>query len=124
MERNNPLDAGWDLRAAQDTIVYPGHVTTVYTGVHVDIPQGHVGLVCSRSGLAAKYGVFVLNSPGIIDSGFSGDVGVILTKMGADQYPIRTGDRIAQLVVVPLSAYTPGLISDRGDKGFGSSGVA
>lgn len=117
-------DAGFDLVAAHDGIISSRTVTPIHTGDFGDIPQGHVGLVCPRSGLAAKYGVFVVNAPGIIDAGYDGELIVLLSKVGDESFPVRKGDRIAQLVVVPLSAYTPGASSDRGDAGFGSTGVA
>ena len=123
MIKAHATDAGWDLVATHDAIVGSTGVTKIHTGVKGDIPQGHVGLICSRSGLAANHGVFVLNAPGILDSGFEGEVVVLLSKVGSEPFPIRKGDRCAQLIVVPLSAYTPGATSDRGEAGFGSTGV-
>lgn len=121
-KKANPLDAGWDLIATHAGIVGREGVTKIHTGVAGDIPQGHVGLICPRSGLAAKHGVFVVNAPGVIDSGFTGEICVLLSKVGAESFPVRKGDRVAQMVVVPLSAYTPGASSDRGSGGFGSTG--
>lgn len=123
MKKSRVTDAGWDLVASHDAIVGRDTVTKIRTGDFGDIPQGHVGLICPRSGLAAKHGVFVVNGPGVIDAGFDGEICVLLSKVGADPFPVRKGDRIAQLVVIPLSAYSPGTQSDRGEKGFGSSGV-
>lgn len=122
MIKQNNLDAGWDLIATHDGIVGREGVTKIHTGVLGDIPQGHVGLICPRSGLAAKYGVFVVNAPGIIDSGFTGEICVLLSKVGQEAFPVRKGDRVAQMVIVPLSAYTPGASSERGSGGFGSTG--
>lgn len=124
MIKANPLDAGFDLKATHPAIVSNEGVTRVHTGVYGDIPQGHVGLICPRSGLAAKHGVFVVNAPGIIDAGYTGELVVLLSKVGSEPVSFAKGDRIAQLVVVPLSAYAPGASSDRGDGGFGSTGVA
>jgi len=123
MQKAHELDAGWDLTATHAAIVGSHAVTTVRTGDFGDIPPGHVGLICPRSGLAAKYGVFVVNGPGIIDAGFKGEICVLLSKVGSDPFPVRKGDRIAQMVVVPLSAYSPGSVSDRGENGFGSTGA-
>ena len=124
MIKAHATDAGWDLVATHDAIVGSTGVTKVHTNVYGDIPQGHVGLICPRSGLAAKHGVFVVNAPGIIDSGYTGELIVLLSKVGQEAFPIRKGDRVAQLVVTPLSMYTPGASSSRGDGGFGSTGVA
>lgn len=118
------LDAGYDLVADHDAIIGEGKVTKIHTGFWGDIPAGHVGLICSRSGLAANHGVFVLNAPGIADASYTGELIVLLSKVGQEAFPIRKGDRVAQLVVTPLSAYTPQATSQRGDAGFGSTGVA
>lgn len=123
MIKKDSMDAGWDLVSTHAAIVGNHAVTKIHTGDFGDIPPGHVGLICPRSGLAAKHGVFVVNGPGVIDAGFCGEICVLLSKVGEEPYPVRKGDRIAQLVVVPLSAYTPGAQSDRGEKGFGSSGL-
>ena len=122
ISKAHALDAGYDLVATHDELVSSAGVTKIHTGITGDVPPGHVGLVCSRSGLAAKHGVIVLNAPGILDSGFQGEVCILLSKVGEGSFPIRKGDRIAQLVYVPLSAYTPGVSSSRGDGGFGSTG--
>ena len=116
------LDAGFDLQATKGLVVYPNQIFRVGTGIEADIPPGHVGLVCARSGLALKHGVVPVNAPGIIDAGYSGEIVVGLIKLTSGRYDIKSGDRIAQLVVVPLSAYVPGLTSDRGEAGFGSTG--
>lgn len=124
MFKAHDTDAGFDLVAAHDGIISSRTVTAIHTDDYGDIPQGHVGLICPRSGLAAKHGVFVVNAPGVIDAGYDGELIVLLSKVGDESFPVRKGDRIAQLVVVPLSAYTPGVTSSRGDAGFGSTGVA
>ena len=124
MSKAHPTDAGFDLTARHPYTLKPGERHLVDTEIRVDIPVGHVGLLCSRSGLALRHGVIVLNSPGIIDSGYKGNVGAILYNAGDEDFNIIAGDRIAQLVVVPLSAWVPGLSSERGDGGFGSTGVA
>lgn len=121
LRKSNTLDAGYDLVATHDAIVGSSSVTKVHTGVTGDIPAGHVGLIMGRSGLAAKHGVFTLG--GVVDPGFTGEIVALLSKVGQEAYPIRKGDRIAQLVCVPLSAYVPGASSARGDNGFGSTGA-
>lgn len=119
LERANPLDAGLDLRATEGGALYHGRVTAVKTGVTADIPPGHVGLVMGRSSLARK-GVGVLG--GVIDSGYTGEIIVLLTLHQHGTLPFDEGDKIAQLVVVPLSFYIPGAVSERGARGFGSTG--
>jgi dUTP pyrophosphatase len=119
--------AGWDLVAAQDATIKSGSHSVVGTGVAVEIDAGLVGLVCPRSGLAWNYGVTVLNGPGVVDSDYRGEVKVILFNAGDRPFQVSTGDRIAQLVVLPLP--TAQMIevqalteTQRGDSGLGSSG--
>lgn len=127
-KKAHPFDAGFDLEAAQVRTIAPGGWALVKTGTHVDIPPGFVGYVCSRSGLALKHGVSVLNSPGVVDSGYTGDVGVILHNSGKEAFTVQKGDRIAQLVI---QGVTPAVLvesvppedSARGANGFGSTGV-
>lgn len=123
-----PGDAGLDLRAAAHYRIPPGGRSVARTGVRVAIPEGYAGYVLPRSGLAMKYGVTVLNAPGLIDSGFRGEIGVILHNTNPDlHFTVRRGDRIAQLVVSPVATVEvftvdelPG--TERGTGGFGSSG--
>lgn len=127
----HPFDAAFDLYAAESAVIEPGLPTLVPTGVKVAIPVGHVGLVCSRSGLALKRGLFVLNAPGVIDPNYRGEIGVILASLTTKELIVR-GDRIAQLLIVPtspISLYdvdqdTWGEVKDteRGTGGFGSTG--
>jgi dUTP pyrophosphatase len=121
--------AGFDLHALTDVTLYPGERSLVKTGIAVQIPKGYVGMVCSRSGLALKHGVFVLNAPGIVDSDYRGDVGVILMNMGGYEYTVLSGDRIAQLVIAPIGKSVVMEVSElddtqRGAGGFGSTGIA
>ena len=99
----------------------------VSTGLYLEIPPGHEGQVRSRSGLAAKQGVFVLNSPGTIDSDYRGEVKVILANMGQSEYSVSIGDRIAQLIICPIIQAKFVNNEDmsstaRGAGGFGSTG--
>src|SRR6266487_7081019 len=95
----HPGDAGLDLRAAIDATVKPGERRPVPTGVAVAIPEGHAGLVLPRSGLAMQKGVTVLNAPGLIDSGYRGELQVLLINHGPAVVAIERGERIAQLVI-------------------------
>jgi dUTP pyrophosphatase len=126
--RARPGDAGVDLYAAAPVTLAPGERATVGTGVAVAIPEGHAGLVTPRSGLAHRHGLGVVNAPGVVDSGYRGEIRVILVNHGADPVALSRGDRIAQLVVVPVAvgdlvevAELPG--SERGAGGFGSTGL-
>lgn len=119
-------DAGLDLTANENTVIPSKGWRLVPTGTKAAIPEGQAGLVCPRSGLAAKHGITVLNAPGIIDAGYRGDIGVVLINHGPKPFEISAGDRIAQLVVVPFTPLTPvgrplGT-TDRGTAGFGSTG--
>jgi dUTP pyrophosphatase len=122
-------DAGFDLHASEQIIVQPGQTALVKTGLAIAIPHGTVALVCSRSGLALKNSLFVLNAPGIVDSGYRGEIGVILHNLGKEPVLIMVGDRIAQMMFQTyLSPHfkTVDKLADsaRGTGGFGSSGVA
>lgn len=123
-------DAGLDLRSAIDIVIEPGCRALVPTGVAVAIPEAHAGLVVPRSGLAAKHGISIVNAPGLIDSGYRGEIKVILINTDASEaFSIQRGDRIAQLVVIAVPpielAYVDELSSSqRGAQGFGSSGVS
>jgi dUTP pyrophosphatase len=121
-------DAGLDLYACEAAHIGPGERWGVGTGVAVEIPAGHAGLVLPRSGLARDHGISLVNSPGLIDSGYRGELRVLLLNNDpADIFRVAVGDRIAQLVVVPIGVAevveTPALAeSARGGGGFGSSG--
>ena len=121
-------DAGLDLYAAQPAHLGPGERWSVPTGVAVEIPEGHAGLVLPRSGLARKHGISLVNSPGLIDSGYRGELTVLLLNTDpAEVYRVEAGDRIAQLLVVAVATTEPVETealaeSARGGGGFGSSG--
>lgn len=119
-------DAGLDLTANENTVIPSKGWRLVPTGTRAAIPEGQAGLVCPRSGLAAKHGITVLNAPGIVDAGYRGDIGVVLINHGAKPFEIQAGDRIAQLLIMPYTNLTPvGRpldTTDRGDNGFGSTG--
>jgi dUTP diphosphatase len=121
-------DAGLDLYACEAAHIGPGERWSVGTGVAVEIPAGHAGLVLPRSGLARDHGISLVNAPGLIDSGYRGELRVLLLNNDpADIFRVAAGDRIAQLVLVPVAiadtVEAPALAeSARGDGGFGSSG--
>ena len=124
----HPGDAGADLVSTEDLTLQPGHRATVGTGVSIALPDGYVGLVVPRSGLAARHGITVVNSPGTVDAGYRGEIRVTLLNTDATEpYSISPGDRIAQLIVMPVTRARfipverlPG--SQRGEGGFGSTG--
>ncbi len=126
--RANDGDAGLDLYAALPAHLGPGERWSVPTGVAVQIPEGHAGLVLPRSGLAREHGISLVNSPGLIDAGYRGELTVLLLNTDpAEVYRVSAGDRIAQLVVVAVATAEPVdaeslAESARGDGGFGSSG--
>jgi len=122
--------AGIDLPAAVDgeLVIPPGGYRLVPTGIRMAIPGGYEGQVRPRSGLAVRNGIGILNSPGTIDSDYRGVIGVVLFNFGGEPFTIRRGDRIAQLVIAPVSKVRleeVSLIDDtkRGDGGFGHTGV-
>ena len=125
--RAHAADAGWDLRAAEPMTVPSGAIRLVPTGVTVDLPEGTYGMICSRSGLVAKHGLAVANAPGIIDSGYAGEILVSLINHGSAAYRVAPGDRVAQIVFgrVDLVNVVGGATLEpdsRGDGGHGSSG--
>jgi dUTP diphosphatase len=121
-------DAGLDLHAAEAASLAPGERASVPTGIAVEVPMGHAGLVLPRSGLAAREGVALVNSPGLIDSGYRGEVCVLLLNTDREHgVEIEAGDRIAQLLVTPIAEIAPVEVGEltstaRGEGGFGSSG--
>ena len=124
----HPSDAGMDVRSVEDLTLAPGKRALVHTGLVMLLPPQYEAQVRPRSGLALKNGVTVLNSPGTIDSGYRGEVGVILINLGDVDFTVRKGDKVAQLVIAPVTQ--PDVVevseideTDRGAGGFGSTGV-
>jgi dUTP pyrophosphatase len=121
-------DAGLDLYACESAHIGPGERWSVGTGVGVEIPAGHAGLVLPRSGLARDHGIALVNAPGLIDSGYRGELRVLLLNTDpAETFRVEPGERIAQLLITPIA--TPAPVerealseSARGEGGFGSSG--
>jgi dUTP pyrophosphatase len=126
---SHPGDAGLDLRAARGCLLQPGERALIPTGIAVAIPEGYAGFVQPRSGLALRQGLALLNSPGLIDSGYRGEIGVVAANLDpTDPLKIERGDRIAQLVIVPVAQAELVEVdelpeSTRGAGGFGSTGV-
>ena len=127
---SHPGDAGADLVAAEAVELAPGGRATVGTGVAIALPDGYVAFVVPRSGLAAKHGITIVNSPGTVDAGYRGEIRVTLLNTDSSvAYSVAIGDRIAQLIVMPVSrarfvpvTTLPG--SARGSQGFGSTGYS
>jgi dUTP pyrophosphatase len=129
--RAHTTDAGADLRSTSEITIYPNEIKSVGTGVAMEIPDGYVGLVFSRSGMG-KHGVTLANSVGVIDSEYRGELKVMLQNFGQDPFQINIGDRIAQIVLMPIilpefeqfeGSDEEWNNSSRGTNGFGSSGI-
>ena len=120
-------DAGMDIRSVEEITIPAGSHALVHTGLVMMLPPMYEAQVRPRSGLALKFGVTVLNTPGTIDSGYRGEVGVILANFGKNDFEVKKGDKIAQLVIAPVTQ--PAIEetdvideTDRGEGGFGSTG--
>lgn len=120
-------DAGCDLCATHDMSLWVGMYATIKTGIAIELPKGYEAQIRPRSGMAAKYGITVINSPGTVDEGYRGEIMIPLINHGSEMYSVRTGDRIAQMVIKPVEqaifeeVEELGL-SDRGEGGLGSTG--
>ena len=129
-ERAHPGDAGYDLRSVEEAELLPGGRALVRTGISVAIPEGYAGLVLPRSGLAVRHGISLVNTPGLIDSGYRGEIQVpLINHDRRETFRIEVGARIAQLVLVQAAAalfsevdFLEAATDGRGEGGFGSSG--
>lgn len=126
--RGSPDAAGLDMYSVEERIIAPGGRQMIKTGIAMSLPRGYVGLVCPRSGMAAKKGVTVLNAPGIADSDYRGELKVILINHSSNSEMIHVGDRIAQLVIQKVEMLEPNEVDElddtvRGSSGFGSTGA-
>lgn len=126
----HPGDAGADLSSSTAFVLAPGERRTVGTGVSIALPRGHVAFIVPRSGLAARHGITVVNSPGTVDAGYRGEISVtLLNTDSTNPFVVNEGDRIAQMIVLPFSAVNFVPVerlpqSARGTDGFGSTGVS
>lgn len=126
--RAHPGDAGLDLHAAEPAVIGAGERAAIGTGIAIEVPDGHAGLVLPRSGNALRHGIALVNAPGLIDSGYRGEIRVLLLNTDRENdFELGPGDRIAQLLVVPFAAVEPVEAaelseSERGVGGFGSTG--
>ena len=123
----HPGDAGLDLFSVEEVTIEPGKRKLVATGISIELPKNTEAQVRPRSGLALKYGVTVLNSPGTIDEGYRGEIKVILINHGEEAFKINKGDKIAQMVIMPVLTVEIKEVeilndSERGEGGFGSTG--
>ncbi len=122
-------DAGVDLRSVERIVLKPQERAMVATGLAIALPEGYAGFILPRSGLAAKHGISIVNAPGLIDSNYRGELKVILLNTDPDNsFTIEIGDRIAQLIVMPVPTINFEQVeelteSQRGESGFGSSGI-
>ncbi len=121
-------DAAFDIRASRPALLPPGTVSLIHTGMYLELPTGYEAQIRPRSGLALKKGITVLNTPGTIDAGYRGEVGVILFNAGKEDFHVERGERIAQMVIQELPAVELVMVdrlrdSTRGTGGFGSTGA-
>jgi dUTP pyrophosphatase len=128
-ERAYEHDAAFDLSAAEPAVLEPGGRATVPTGVAIELPERSCALVLPRSGLAARHGITLLNAPGLIDAGYRGELQAVLHNTDREPFAVEQGMRIAQLLILPLAPVELELVdalagSQRGTRGFGSSGLA
>jgi len=124
----HPGDAGLDIRSAEDVVILPGERALVSTGFSMALPEGYAAFVQPRSGLAARDGISIVNTPGLVDCHYRGEVKVILINHGSEPFRVRRGDRIAQMVIQKVEAARVEVVEEleetaRGEGGFGSTGI-
>ncbi len=125
--RQTQHSAGLDLLAAEEAVLEPGGRASVGTGIAIALPAGHEAQIRPRSGLAARHGITLLNTPGTVDADYRGEVRVLLVNLGEERFRVARGDRIAQMVIAPVLVTDWEEVetlpaSDRGEGGFGSTG--
>ena len=126
-EKQHDSDAGYDLHSIEDIILKPNQIYKVKTGIAIQIPNNYGGLVLPRSGLSSKYGISLINTPGLIDPGYRGELLIPLINHSSNEYTINKNERVAQLILIDIPEVkievTSDLdASDRDSKGFGSTG--
>jgi len=120
--KKRKTDAGYDVVSDQDIVIYPRQSELISTGLRIELPANHVGILKSRSGLSTKYQLEV--GAGVLDEGYTGEVKVHLYNLSDIHYQVKAGDRIAQLLVLPVNTdFVCGDGSERGSDGFGSTGI-
>lgn len=124
---SHPGDAGMDLFSVEQKVLLPGEICLVKTGIQIELPEGTEAQIRPRSGLAIRHGITLLNTPGTIDEGYRGEIGVIMINHGKEPFAIEQGSKIAQMVIKPVSRVnvinaTELSSSQRGGSGFGSTG--
>lgn len=124
----HPDDAGMDLYSIDTVMIKPGQIELIHTGIAIELPNNVEAQIRPRSGLALKNGITVLNTPGTIDAGYRGEIGVILINHGANEFKVEKGSRIAQMVIKPIVHVDVEEVKElgntaRGSGGFGSSGT-
>ncbi|MGQ9475348.1 MAG: dUTP diphosphatase [Actinomycetota bacterium] len=124
----HPGDAGLDIRSAEEVILQPGERALLGTGFAMALPEGYAAFVQPRSGLAAKHGISIVNTPGLIDCHYRGEVKVILVNLGREPFQVNKGDRIAQMVIQRVERAEVLEVEEledtaRGEGGFGSTGM-
>ena len=126
-EKQHDSDAGYDLHSIEDIILKPNQIYKVKTGIAIQIPNNYAGLVLPRSGLSSKYGISLINTPGLIDSGYRGELLIPLINHSSNEYTINKTERVAQLILIEIPEVKIEVTSDldesdRDSKGFGSTG--
>ncbi len=127
-EKQHETDAGYDLYSNENAVIAPGEYKIISTGIAIELPRGIEAQIRPRSGLALKYGLTILNAPGTVDSGYRGEIKIILLNLGKEAVEIKKGQRIAQMVFNKIEDAEIKEVkklskSDRNEKGFGSTGV-
>ena len=126
-EKQHDSDAGYDLHSIEEIILKPNKIYKVRTGIAIQIPNNYAGLVLPRSGLSSKYGISLINTPGLIDSGYRGELLIPLINHSSNEYTINKTERVAQLILLEIPEVKIEVTSDldesdRNSKGFGSTG--
>ncbi len=126
-EKQHDSDAGYDLHSIEEVILKPNEIHKVKTGIAIQIPSNYAGLVLPRSGLSSKHGISLINTPGLIDSGYRGELLIPLINHSVNEYEINKHERIAQLILIESPTVKIEVVSDlddsdRDSKGFGSTG--
>ena len=126
-EKQHDSDAGYDLHSIEEIILRPNKIYKIRTGIAIQIPNHYAGLVLPRSGLSSKYGISLINTPGLIDSGYRGELLIPLINHSSNEYTINKTERVAQLILIEIPEVKIEVTSDldesdRDSKGFGSTG--